>query len=136
MQDHCTCLMMFNLNRIRPFSAAIVCPPQIACQHILRALEPFKAYDRRCGGFRLSVLDTAPSKDVDLFARHRRFGALGARLPGYTVPRIWHCSVKLARIEPVYYSPCTTAKSHSLFPLAGSRASRSLADKVINFVGA
>src|SRR5262249_56031503 len=68
MPDHRARLVMFDLDRARPFLAAVVCPSQIACQNILRSLEPLKADDRACASFRFPPSNPTPAKTHTLLS--------------------------------------------------------------------
>src|SRR5215467_13194131 len=136
MPDHRARLVMFDLDRARPFLAAVVCPSQIACQDILWPLKPLKADDRGCGCFGLSAFDATPGKSVNLLSRGRGLCSLRAPLLGDTLPRVRDGAIELTWMKAMYNTPCATTQCDGLLALARAKTARSLANDVVNLVGA
>jgi len=51
MPDDRTSFVVRNLDRVRPFFAPIIRPPEHSGQHVLWPLQPFEADNSRYGGF-------------------------------------------------------------------------------------
>src|SRR5262249_13113622 len=55
---------------------------------------------------------------------------------GNAIPRIRNLAIKLIGVQPMHHAPSTAAKRHNFFTLTRARTTRSIADDVIDFVGA
>src|SRR6266498_1283723 len=95
-------LVVLDLDRARPFLAAVVCPSQIAGQDIFWPLEPLKADDRGCGCFGLPAFDAAPGKRVNMLSRGGGLRSLRSPLLGDTLPSIRNGPIKLTCMQAIY----------------------------------
>src|SRR5262245_11446660 len=134
MPNNRASLVVFDLNGVRPFLAAVVCPAQIACQDVLWPLEPLKANDRRCACFRLPAFNTAPGERIDLFSCSRSLCSFRAFVLGDALPGIGHGTVELAWMQAAHDPPGAAAQHHGFLALAKARAVWPLADDVVNSV--
>src|SRR5262245_3935780 len=118
MPNNSTGLVVFDLDRIRPFLAAVVSPSQIAGQDVLWPLKPLKADHRGCGGFGLSAVNAAPGKLVNLLSRGRAFCFLRTPPFGDTLPRIRNVAIELTWMQAMNNTPSATTERDGLLALA------------------
>src|SRR5262249_1449693 len=111
-------------------------PSQIPRQDVLGTLEPLKANNCCCGRFRPPVVDATPGEVVDLLACHRGLDCFQATSLCNALPGVRHVSIKLIRIQAVNDTPRAPAKGYSLLALAGPQTTGSLADDLVNLIGA
>src|SRR5580698_1975527 len=109
MGDNRSCLMMLDLDcwvRTR----AITTPLNVPGQNVFRALQPFEADHGHGGAFKLAALDTAVSKDVDLFPCCGWLDLLHSCRHRDPQPWVWDIAIEFARVQAMYNSPCFPAK--------------------------
>src|SRR5262245_39866890 len=125
---------MLDPNGVRPFLASVVCPPDVASQHVLGPLQPLKANDGCRSSLRFIRFNAAPRKSVDLLPGHGRLLGFRSALACNAVPWVGDFAIELLRVEPVNDLPGSAAEGHDLLSLPQPFPIRPPDDQIVEFV--
>jgi hypothetical protein len=104
MEDDRAGLVVCDSDGARGVAAPIVGPANIACEHVLRSLQPLEADHGRGANFGIAGRDSRLCEDVNFLACGSR---LNTPAQSDATPWVRDLMVEQVRIESTYDIPCT-----------------------------